>query len=94
MQPQAKSKNSVCFSYTYQAISRGISPSIIKILSSAGVDLRRWLKGFSSVEDSVKQSVAMIKEHPLMPKDVFVHGMIIDPVTGKLDYILDASTLN
>lgn len=46
-----------------------------------------WLKGFDSVEASVKQSVSIIENHPLLPEDIPVHGLIIDPHTGKLDLV-------
>ena len=31
----------------------------------------------------------LIKNHPLIPKDIKVHGLIIDPETGKLDVIVN-----
>lgn len=49
--------------------------------------LKSWLNGFDSVEESVKRSVAVVKKHPLMPRDIPVHGLVISPETGKLDLI-------
>lgn len=40
-----------------------------------------------SVEESVKATVNIIKNHPLIPKDVKVYGLIIDPTTGKIDCV-------
>jgi carbonic anhydrase len=37
----------------------------------------------------VRESVATIRNHPLLPKDVVVHGLIIHPETGKLDLLVD-----
>ncbi|WP_158555996.1 carbonic anhydrase [Peribacillus glennii] len=34
-------------------------------------------------------SVDLIKNHPLMPENIAVLGMVIDPETGKLDFVLD-----
>jgi hypothetical protein len=48
------------------------------------VDLEKWLKGFDSVETSVKDSVRLLREHPLLPKDITITGHIIDTVTGEL----------
>jgi len=48
-----------------------------------------WLKGFSKVEDSVAHSVEVIQNHPLLPSDIPVHGLVIDPETGKLDLIIN-----
>lgn len=68
---------------------RGISEETFKTLTYSGIDIESWLRGFESVTDSVKHSVDMIKNHPLMPNDVPVHGLVIDPKTGKLDLIVD-----
>src|SRR5699024_3321002 len=56
----------------------GISDEAFKILDH---------EGFDSVEESVQQSVDMIRNHPLLPKYVKVHGLVVDPQTGKLDVV-------
>ncbi|MBC2579067.1 carbonic anhydrase [Clostridium sp. DJ247] len=68
---------------------RGISPDVIATLCNAGIDIKKWLHGFNSVEESVKESVTLIKNHPLIPKDIKVHGLIIDPETGKLEVVVN-----
>ncbi|MFD3448703.1 beta-class carbonic anhydrase [Microbacteriaceae bacterium 4G12] len=68
---------------------RGISEEKLNTLEYSGIDLERFLQGFSCVEESVKHSVGVIRNHPLMPTDVPVHGLVIDPKTGKLDLIAD-----
>ncbi|SFC21640.1 beta-class carbonic anhydrase [Clostridium uliginosum] len=70
-------------------IERGISKDTLSTLEYAGINLKSWLHGFGCVHDSVKESVAIIRNHPLMPKDVFIHGLIIDPETGKLEVVID-----
>ncbi len=72
-----------------KAIDRGISKDVIATLSSAGIDIKKWLHGFDSVDDSVKESVELIKNHPLIPDDIAVHGLIINPETGKLDVVVN-----
>ena len=47
-----------------------------------------WLEGFHDTEGSVRKTVAAIKEHPLVPKDITVRGFIIDSVTGELREII------
>lgn len=64
---------------------RGISDDVIKTLRNAGIDLENWLRGFTKVEDAVHQSVELIRRHPLLPKEIRVHGLMIHPETGKLD---------
>ncbi|GAA4708252.1 beta-class carbonic anhydrase [Brevibacillus fulvus] len=68
---------------------RGVSPETIGVLQHSGIRLEEWLHGFDCVEESVRQSVSIIKQHPLIPKTTPVHGLIIDPATGKLDVIVD-----
>ncbi|PFN96413.1 carbonic anhydrase [Bacillus sp. AFS076308] len=68
---------------------RGISEETLKTLTYSGIDIEQWLRGFENVTESVEHSVDMIKNHPLMPKDIPVHGLVIDPKTGKLDLIVD-----
>jgi len=72
-----------------KAITRGVPPQTLQILQNAGIDLPNWLKGFDSPEDGVRQSVEVIRKHPLLPKDVPVHGLMISPDTGKLDLLSD-----
>lgn len=74
-------------------IKRGISRDTISTLEYAGIDLKKWLHGFDCVNDSVKESVSIIRNHPLIPKNVFVHGLIIDPETGELEVAIDGYNL-
>ncbi|HEY4554315.1 MAG TPA: carbonic anhydrase [Bacillaceae bacterium] len=68
---------------------RGITQETLDIIKNAGIDLDHWLTGFDSVEESVAHSVNMIRNHPLMDNNIPVHGLVIDPVTGKLDLVED-----
>ncbi len=72
-------------------IERGVDPKTFDVLKYSGVDVHTWLEGFSDVKDSVLNSVAMIRNHPLMIPEVPVHGMIIDPTTGRLDLVTDGN---
>ena len=68
---------------------RGIPDSVVRTLQHSGIDLEKWLAGFDSAADGVRQSVQIIRDHPLLPPALPVHGLIIHPVTGKLDLLLD-----
>ncbi|MEK4031119.1 MULTISPECIES: carbonic anhydrase [Bacillaceae] len=68
---------------------RGVKEEKIDTLRHAGIDVDHWLEGFSSVEESVKHSVDMVKQHPLMVNEIPVHGLVIDPETGKLDLVVN-----
>lgn len=68
---------------------RGIKEEVIDFLDYSDIRVSEWLQGFDSVEESVTHSVEMIKKHPLLPKDVPVHGLIIHPETGKVDLVIN-----
>lgn len=68
---------------------RGIKEETIDMLTYSGIDVEKWLQGFKDVSESVSHSVDMIKKHPLVAKDIPVHGLVINPETGKLDVVVD-----
>ncbi|WP_138751044.1 beta-class carbonic anhydrase [Paenibacillus sinopodophylli] len=69
---------------------RGVSTETITTLKHSGLNLMRWLTGFDNVRDSVINSVSIIRNHPLLPSNILVHGLIIDSETGELDLVDDA----
>jgi len=66
---------------------RNINNEKLDFINSCGIDLNEWLKGFDNVENSILETVNIIKKHPLIPADIRVYGFIMDPETGKLDKI-------
>jgi carbonic anhydrase len=74
-----------------KARNRGISDETVQTLTHAGIDLTSWLVGFDKVQDAVRQSVEVVKHHPLLPQDIAVHGLVIHPETGKLDVLVDGT---
>lgn len=66
---------------------RGISDRTIQTLEGAGIDLHAWLQPVQSIPESVQASVKAIRNHPLIPKQLNVEGLIMDPETGKLERI-------
>ncbi|MDS9473348.1 carbonic anhydrase [Sporosarcina pasteurii] len=70
-------------------VDRGIDSSLFNTLKYSGIDMKEWLHGFNDVTESVKNSVDLVKNHPLMDPEVPVHGLVIDPETGKLDTIIN-----
>lgn len=69
----------------------GVPEAVIDTLEQAGIDLHAWLERIESIPDSVRASVEMVKKHPLMPRWLRVHGLVIDPATGKLDLVVDGN---
>jgi carbonic anhydrase len=76
-----------CDRILQKATARGVLPETIQTLRHAGIDFQNWLRGFSSPEEGVRQSVELIRNHPLLPKDVPVHGLMMSPETGRLDLL-------
>lgn len=72
-------------------IDRGISQETIDMLTYSGIELDEWLSGFKDVQERVKHSVDMVKNHPLMVKDIPIHGLVINPSTGQLDLVVDGN---
>jgi carbonic anhydrase len=78
-----------CARLLQKAVDRGVSPQTLEKLERDGIDLQKWLVGFDSPEDGVRHSVELIRQHPLLPKGVPVHGLMISPETGRLDMLSD-----
>lgn len=70
-----------------QMLHAGIKEETFRALEYAGIDFHEEFYGFRNVEDSILQSVEIIRRHPLLPKHVLVHGLVINPDTGKVDVI-------
>lgn len=66
---------------------RGIPAQRIALAEDFGVDLHAWLKGFDDVIESVQNSVALLRRHPLLPADIDIYGFVMDSDTGKITEI-------
>lgn len=66
---------------------RGIDEEHISLMRHCGIDLDSWLHGFDNTETAVNETTDLIRNHPLMPRDVSVRGFIIDSETGYLSPI-------
>lgn len=67
-------------------VRRGIAAETIDELVP---DLAQWLGAFSCPEENVKDVVAKIRNNPLIPSDVPIHGLIFCPDDGHLDLIVN-----
>lgn len=68
-------------------MERGISEETFKALDYSGVEFDKEFHGFQTVEESIQQSVNIIRDHPLLPSNILVHGLVIHPDTGKVDVV-------
>lgn len=66
---------------------RGIPEQHISLMKHCGIDLDSWLHGFDDTEAAILETVDLVRNHPLVPRDVVVKGYIMDSVTGRLDPI-------
>lgn len=65
-------------------MERGISEDAIKMMRYCGIKFDSWLSGFEDTGCSVRESIDMVRRHPLIPSDIVVRGFIINSVTGEL----------
>ena len=68
---------------------RGVSETVLSTLENSGIRLSKWLRGFNDVHEGVIHTVNVINKHPLLPANIPVHGMIIDPDNGALELVID-----
>lgn len=71
---------------TEKMLCAGISAEAIEKVKSE-IDYDKWLRGFDCVEQSVADTVKLIKNHLLIPKNIHVYGLLMDPETGRLDIV-------
>jgi carbonic anhydrase len=75
-------------SMTDHLIAHGIKKETIDGIIANGLDFNEWLKGFEDTERSVRNTVALIRRHPLIASDIIVRGFIIDSTTGELKEVV------
>ena len=63
---------------------RGIDEEHISLMRHCGIDLDSWLHGFDDTEAAILETVDLVRNHHLIPKDINVRGYIMDSVTGGL----------
>ena len=67
-------------------LARGISLDAIRMIES---ELELWLDQFRNPVYNVVTVVDKIRNNPLIPKDVPVHGLMFNPNTGAIDVVID-----
>jgi carbonic anhydrase len=69
-------------------LARGIAKEAVE-----AIDIVEWAGLIKDEVENVKDVVDKIKKSPYIPKDVIVHGLIIEPNTGEIDVIIDGRKL-
>jgi len=67
---------------------RGIEQKNIDLEKYYGIDFDTWLGGFKDLDLSIKKSVELIRNHPFVPEEIMIHGLVIDSVTGELRKVI------
>ncbi len=73
-------------SLTKAMLERGVSADAIKMVEK---ELKDWADAFKEPKQNVLDAVEAIRNNPLIPKDVGVHGLVFHPRTGKLTSIVE-----
>ena len=63
---------------------RGVDEEHISLMRHCGIDLDSWLHGFDDTRAAILETVDLIRNHPLVPKDVNVGGYLMDSETGGM----------
>lgn len=66
-------------------LRRGVPPEAIAEVEG----LRDWVGAFADPGDNVRRVTSLIRESPLIPQDVPVHGLIVEPNRGALTVLTD-----
>lgn|GEM_PF-447537 len=69
-------------------ITRGVTQDKIDLVEGCGIDLEEHFKGFEETNESVRDTVKIIKKHPLLPTGINVLGFVIDPNTGEIEEVV------
>lgn len=50
-------------------------------------DMTYWVGAFSHPRENVQRVVQVLRDNPLLPKDVPVHGLLFCPNDGRLELV-------
>jgi carbonic anhydrase len=67
-------------------LARGVPEAAIDSLQPS---LREWSGAFRDPAGNVRNVAAILRKSPLIPDDVPIHGLIFDPVSGRLEVLTD-----
>ncbi|MDY0300358.1 MAG: carbonic anhydrase [Trichlorobacter sp.] len=65
-------------------IARGVEPAVIDEMMP---DICQWVGAFSHPRENVARVVQIIRDNPLFPASIPIHGLIFSPEDGSLDVV-------
>ena len=71
-------------------LERGVPKQSIDALRPS---LGEWLGGFHDPMGNVERVVRLLRENPLIPRDVPIHGLMFDPASGRLELLVAGYTV-
>ena len=72
-------------------LEHGVPQDHINLMKYCGIDFEKWLAGFDTVEDSVRETVDTIRNHPLIPDNIQISGFTEE---GKKNTCLPYKTMS
>lgn len=65
-------------------IARGVEPAVIDRMMP---DIGQWVGAFSHPRENVERVVRVLRDNPLLPKNVPIHGLLFCPNDGRLEVV-------
>jgi len=65
-------------------LRRGIAKEAVE-----AINIEEWFGLIKDEDQNVRDAVSKIKASPYIPKDVIVHGLMMDPNTGEIEVLVN-----
>ncbi|MFD2214747.1 hypothetical protein [Metabacillus endolithicus] len=69
---------------------KGVNTNILSTLNYlqvGGGNVIKWLTGENNMETIIKKNMNLVQMHPLIPKSIAVHGVVVDRKTNRIEMV-------
>jgi len=69
---------------------KGVNTNILSTLNYlqvGGGNVIKWLTGENNMETIIKKNMNLVQMHPLIPKSIAVHGVVVDTKTNHIEMV-------